>query len=386
MVPCWAMATRCSLVMIVKDEPRIAETIGSAEPFVERVTVVDTGSRDDTIELARAAGAPDLVVLEEPFVDFATARNRALELDAARAPASEPWLQLMLSGDEVVEADPRPWQRWCGELTAPQDAYLAHILRGCDLQHWQARLTLAGGRARYVGVTHECIEPSPRSRAPIAVRCFAHRTSSAARKRRWTMDAGLLRAVLERDPTDTRSMFCLGQSLECLGDFDGAAAWYQRRVGAGGWHEERFEAQLRLGSIADRAQRAGLDGSAAELDPVRQWLMALELSPHRAEPLVALAEHHRRLGQHASCYLFAGAALERPYPKHDTLFVDASCYHERPLRLVAESAWWLDGSQRARGRGALTALLKRHPSDARLHELALRYGGQMDMGHPQSRA
>jgi glycosyltransferase involved in cell wall biosynthesis len=68
--------------MIVKNEAkRIQTVLASYRPYIDAWTILDTGSTDGTQELIKRdlAGIPG-VLHEEPFVDFATSRNRALEL------------------------------------------------------------------------------------------------------------------------------------------------------------------------------------------------------------------------------------------------------------------------------------------------------------------
>ena len=59
------------LVMIVKNEARgIVDTLASVIPFVDRWTILDTGSTDGTQDLIRQHVGPDGQLFEEPFVDF----------------------------------------------------------------------------------------------------------------------------------------------------------------------------------------------------------------------------------------------------------------------------------------------------------------------------
>ena len=85
--------------MIVKNEaPSIAKTIASVRGVVDRYTILDTGSTDDTIKIIREAfGTTPGDIYEEPFVDFATTRNRAIELEGTKSK-----YMLMLSGDETL--------------------------------------------------------------------------------------------------------------------------------------------------------------------------------------------------------------------------------------------------------------------------------------------
>lgn len=83
-----------SLCMIVRDEAHcIKECLAAARPHVDEIVVVDTGSLDNTIELAK----PFTDILEH-FTwidDFSAARNYSLEL------ASQPWI-LVLDADEML--------------------------------------------------------------------------------------------------------------------------------------------------------------------------------------------------------------------------------------------------------------------------------------------
>jgi tetratricopeptide (TPR) repeat protein len=80
--------------MIVRDEAHcIKECLAAARPHVDEIVVVDTGSLDNTIELAK----PFTDILEH-FTwidDFSAARNYSLEL------ASQPWI-LVLDADEML--------------------------------------------------------------------------------------------------------------------------------------------------------------------------------------------------------------------------------------------------------------------------------------------
>ncbi|WWT74562.1 glycosyltransferase [Lautropia mirabilis] len=81
-----------ALTMIVKNEARsLARCLDSVAPWVDKMIVLDTGSTDDTIAIARAHGAE---VYERRWTnDFAAARNAAL----ARSDAD--W-NLVLDADE----------------------------------------------------------------------------------------------------------------------------------------------------------------------------------------------------------------------------------------------------------------------------------------------
>lgn len=87
------MAT-ISLCMIVKDEAeRLAACLTSAQPIVDELVIVDTGSTDNTADIARQFGAA--VRHRSWDNDFAAARNQALSY------ATMDWV-LVLDADEYL--------------------------------------------------------------------------------------------------------------------------------------------------------------------------------------------------------------------------------------------------------------------------------------------
>jgi hypothetical protein len=87
---------RISLALIARNEERsIQQALLSARPFVQEIIVVDTGSSDRTIELAKRSGAA--VSSIQWSDDFAAARNAALEA------CTGDWV-LSMDADEVLTA------------------------------------------------------------------------------------------------------------------------------------------------------------------------------------------------------------------------------------------------------------------------------------------
>src|SRR5215216_6764637 len=88
-----------SLVMMVKNEVKsLRAAFDSVRGAADTALVLDTGSTDGTQALARTllTEIPGELV-EEPFVDFATTRNRSLELATGKSVFA-----LLLSGDETL--------------------------------------------------------------------------------------------------------------------------------------------------------------------------------------------------------------------------------------------------------------------------------------------
>ena len=107
-----------SLSMIIRDEAtRLESCLASLAGFVDEMVVIDTGSRDDSVAIARRLGAT-VHELAWPG-DFAPARNRALEV------VRGDWV-LVLDADERLRPEARePLRR----LMAEPDALVITLLR-----------------------------------------------------------------------------------------------------------------------------------------------------------------------------------------------------------------------------------------------------------------
>ncbi|WP_371808496.1 glycosyltransferase family 2 protein [Ruegeria sp. HKCCA6948] len=86
------------MIILTRDEAlHIARAIASVRDIADRIMVVDSGSEDDTCQIARAAGAE---VLHHPWRNYADQFNWALDqIDAG-------WV-MRLDADEVVSAELR---------------------------------------------------------------------------------------------------------------------------------------------------------------------------------------------------------------------------------------------------------------------------------------
>ncbi|GAA4378633.1 glycosyltransferase family 2 protein [Nocardioides caricicola] len=138
---------RVSLAMIVRDEARCIERcLESVRELVDEMVVVDTGSTDDTVALAEAAGATVHHVTWAD--DFAAARNVALGHctgDWVLVLDADEWL---VSGAEVVTSlrSAEPVFTGAVEIASPTSDGTVTMIR-------QVRVLPSG--ARYTGRIHE---------------------------------------------------------------------------------------------------------------------------------------------------------------------------------------------------------------------------------------
>ncbi|HEY3829870.1 MAG TPA: glycosyltransferase [Solirubrobacteraceae bacterium] len=148
-----AEGLRLSLCMIVRDEQEmLPRCLAAVVDVVDEIVLVDTGSTDASIEIARSYGAR---VIERPWDgSFAQARN--VGLDAATGD----WL-LVLDADEVLVREDVPLLRSLTARTWREAFYLAEINHTGDLEagaavtHDTLRLFRNRPSYRYRGRLHE---------------------------------------------------------------------------------------------------------------------------------------------------------------------------------------------------------------------------------------
>jgi FkbM family methyltransferase len=340
------------LVMIVKNEAkRIASVLASYRPYVDAWTILDTGSTDGTQELVRREMADIPGTLhEEPFVDFATSRNRALELHGTSTVFS-----IMPNGD-VLEGG--------AELVSFLEAHRRDLLAGAYRVriapgHYYHPLVMRTGMGwRYKWRTHECaMGPNTGPQIP-GVTVFRDRgaRTSAEWRHRWSRDLDLLNRDLTDDPNDARPYFYLGQTHECLGQYAQALPFFEKRAQMGGYFDEVYEAKFRIARMKDKIGRPWPEVQQAYLD-------AYAHDPRRAEPLHAIAEHWHGQGTHAITRIFASAAAKMPKPPTD-LFLDEDVYTWKAADLAAISSFY--SGHKADGRDFAEQAVSFRPDDERL--------------------
>lgn len=216
------MRQSVSLCMIVRNEaPNLPRCLSSTRDVVSEMIIVDTGSKDDTVQIARSFGA---TVVHEPWRDdFAAARNRGLDL------ATGEWV-LLLDADEQL-AEPGK-QHIPGMLAIPEvEGWLAPMINllGDDRagnEEISLNLKLIRNRRpyRFEGAVHEQILPSilaakPDAKivlSPMRIIHYGYRDDERIRQDKHGRNMRILSRMLEQTPDDPYVHYNLG--LEYTGE------------------------------------------------------------------------------------------------------------------------------------------------------------------------
>lgn len=226
-----------SLCMIVKNEAQVINRcLSTMAPLVEQMIVVDTGSTDDTVDLAQKAGATVI-----PFVwqhNTAQARNFSIEH------ADYEWI-IILDADEIIAP---------GDFSAIRNlipdnhndgfTFLQrHYTDNPDVENWRAndnayeqsrgfaghfdveviRMFRNREQFRYTDHAHELVEASlkdrPKGRTGIPIHHYgiAHGRVSTDEKHKHYLS--LLLADYQANPDSFKTNYLLGRQYHQLGDY-----------------------------------------------------------------------------------------------------------------------------------------------------------------------
>jgi glycosyltransferase involved in cell wall biosynthesis len=343
------------VAIMVKNEEQVIEK--TLVPFInsniDAFVVFDTGSTDNTIARVENfyARHPHIrgYIFQEEFIDFATSRNRALELVHICFPHAA---FIIMPDAEWYIYNAQDLYTFCEQelCNTAVSAYLIR-LRGQHNSWYQTRLIRCGSNAQFIGCVHEVILAT--EKVPPSIFFSIEPTPKGVEKSRarWLRDRDLLLKEHERNPQDPRTVFYLGQTYDCLNDSAHAYYWYLKRAEMNGWDQETFVTLYRLGMTTEELMY--LDPEKYSWSDALAWyLAAYEFRPSRAEPLYKIAQYYWDNEEWALAYFFAKHTAEIPYPT-DILFVDQEIYMWERYNLLGCCAWHVQEYEEGR-----TAVLK----------------------------
>lgn len=228
-----ATGLRLSLCMIVKDEAEmLPRSLAAAADAVDEIVVVDTGSSDDSVAIARSFGA---TVLEREWTgSFAEARNASFDA------ASGDWI-LYLDADEVLVAEDAPLLReltgrtWREAFYLVETNHTGELGDGTAVTHNALRLFRNRPEYRFEGRLHEQIAhrlpaglPERLEPTPIRVDHYGYLGAVRDAKEKSRRNIELLRRQLADSGTTPFLCFNLGSELAAAGDAEAAREQFER--------------------------------------------------------------------------------------------------------------------------------------------------------------
>ena len=359
------------LTMIVRNESKnMVRLFESIKSIIDMISIVDTGSTDNTIEVINNWGTKNSIpttVHQEPFKNFAYNRTHSVTMAKETYPEADYFL--LSDADFVWKIDVG---RKFDKVLLTADKYLLTQFNK-SLNYHNIRLLSAKLDWECVGRTHEYWRVKGKRdnvrSGTLTTLEIDDREDGGCKQNKFERDEKLLREGLS-DPDEepglkTRYKFYLGQTLSDVGRFEESTKWYQARIDDGGWAEEVYYSHYKIGSnyellgwrkshirriklkkennqelvkweseylekykdYAELTPEELRKQSEEDLDSAERYhLKGSDYKKNRAESLYFLARLRRLRGKYQEAYDIIQRGIKIEYPKNDTLFIQRDVY------------------------------------------------------------
>lgn len=226
---------KLSVCMIVRDEEKtLPRCLQSVKSIAYELVIVDTGSKDKTVSIARTFGAK--VFHHEWRDDFAAARNECLKH------ATGDWV-LQIDADEELVSSSIPYIR--NKMVESSVLCFAAICdSGPEYQGprfcWVLRFFRNHPGIRYSRPYHEGVEESVHGlmteesrwqmhrEKNVTIRHYGYEASRLSEKRK--RGVSIMKAYVKNNPQDWHTLTMLGSACGGLGDYDEAEVYLRRAL------------------------------------------------------------------------------------------------------------------------------------------------------------
>jgi len=297
-------------VMVKNGGDTFVSMLESCIPFIDRWTILDTGSTDDTIEnVRRVMAGKDGALYQEPFINFGVSRNRCLELAGTQSTYN-----IMLDDTYHLKGDIRKFLQFVrGDQNA--DSFSLYITQS-DVQYASNRIFKSKRNLKYKYAIHEVIDETnnlniliPKEHAFIYdLQTDELNGRTLARKQQ---DIVMLHEEIDSNPDDPRPYYYMAQTYSGMEQFENAYDWFLKRINHqnAGFEQEKHEACLEAGRIAQFIL------NRPPADFLKHYELANKVDPERPDSLYFLGAYYYKTDpKKAFEYLWRGFKLG--FPSH----------------------------------------------------------------------
>jgi len=318
-----------TLNLIMKNESKvIIRLLETVLPFIDRYDIVDTGSEDNTIELAKEFFKIHNIpgeIYHRPFDNFQNSRNYAFEMAKGKADYI-----FMIDSDEQLIL-PKYFNKdiFKSRLEKFDKAMVTMLYN--ENTYGRACIFSTKKPFKWVGVVHEVMICEEQVTQTIfdEIKVFVSPDGNSWNniEQKYADHAKMLLAEVN-EKNSPRDIFYLAQSYRDAKMYEHAIKWYKIRVEMNnGFFEEIYYSQFMLGYLKSLNQE--LIGES-----IRDYLICYEIDDMRAEHFLNICVLLQQAEMFKHSLIYSTFAMKyhnrNPYP-HRVLFIDSLTYSEKLL-------------------------------------------------------
>lgn len=235
-------------IMVKNGGEAFREMLCNNLPIIDRWTILDTGSTDNTIDIVNEVlvGKKKGQLYQEPFINFRESRNRCLDLAGATCK-----FNIMVDDTYSIKGDLRTF---LNEVRGDQfcDSF-SLLVQSNDTEYYSNRIVKAKNKLRYIYTIHEVIQKDnnvvvviPPDQAYIHdIRAPYMEDRTMQRKE---YDLQCLFDMVKEYPDEPRHLYYIAQTYNLLEKYELAAQYFYKRVfhHEVGFDQERFDALFEM--------------------------------------------------------------------------------------------------------------------------------------------
>lgn len=312
-------------IMVKNGGEGFAEILEKNMPFIDRWTILDTGSTDCTVDIIKRVlvGKKKGKLYQEPFLNFRDSRNRLLDLAGEFCTYT-----LMLDDTYYIHYDIR-----CFLQTIRGDQYgrsYSIMIKSNDSEYYSNRIIKTCWKLRYIYKLHEVIQdynniniviPPEHARImDIRSDCMEERT-----RVRKEYDLRILMDMLEEEPQVSRHLYYIAQTYSCMKNYEKAAEYFLKRAinPVEGFKQEIYDSYFECA----RLYNFQLGKSWSECEAL--YLKAHAIDPSRNDALYFLGIHYFLEGNESKkeAFDYFIKAFDLGYPVHCQFSLKPTLYY-----------------------------------------------------------
>lgn len=267
--------------------------------FADKLTILDTGSTDNTVAISKEfIKQKEGNLYEEPFINFRDSRNRLLEL------AGEDCVfNIMLDDTYVINGDIR---KFLSLMRTDDFADSFSIFVNSDIEYSSNRVTKSERKLKYINRIHEVIEKNSNCAIPKTVCTITDMSTEYMKNRTMSRKEYDLKILLEDyddDPGNARTMYYIAETYLYSKQYEEAIEWYDRRSKCDGFDEERYDSFYKKAVI----MKYNLNKNWSEC--LQAFIDAYEFDRKRPESMYCIAMYYYEKKDYNIAFLYFSEAF-----------------------------------------------------------------------------